>query len=355
MRGLFRIAGRFRPARLIIAGLVLMLAAGCSFGSGGDGRIVYVSDTDGDREIYLLDPETGESSPLTSNKSADEDPRWSADGEKIAYVSVESGDREISVIDREGQDLRRLTDNPGGGRLAPGGRRRSRRWPTSRRTGKGAKQFHKFTPFRWKTGRLRRLRLKERRRSWGTGRRDGQWIVFYNQEPEEERGLWLRNPEGVNQHRITKGEDTEPAWSPNGKYIAFVRNLEEARVIYMARQGKEGAWDEEVEVTRLTNSGADDFSPVWHPDSKTLAFVSTRDGNAEIYTMQATNLEEEGSQRRLTSNNTEDGSPVWSPNGKQLAFVTRLFGSADILVMNADGSEQRRLTKNGGDDVSPDW
>ena len=354
MRGLFRIAGRFRPARLIITGLVLMLAAGCSFGSGGDGRIVYVSDTDGDREIYLLDPESGESSPLTSNKSADEDPRWSADGEKIAYVSLESGDREISVIDREGQDLRRLTDSPG----ADG----SPRWSPAEQTlayvsesQEGGKTVSQIYSISVEDREVTPVTFEGTEAELGDWSPDGQWIVFYNQEPEEERGLWLRNPEGVNQHRITKGEDTEPAWSPNGKYIAFVRNLEEARVIYMARQGKEGAWDEEVEVTRLTNSGADDFSPVWHPDSKTLAFVSTRDGNAEIYTMQATNLEEEGSQRRLTSNNTEDGSPVWSPNGKQLAFVTRLFGSADILVMNADGSEQRRLTKNGGDDVSPDW
>ncbi len=68
-----------------------------------------------------------------------------------------------------------------------------------------------------------------------------------------------------------------------------------------------------------------------------IAFVSTRDGNAEIYVMDA-----DGSrQTRLTFNATPDRTPTWSPNGRTIAFVRGQVGSVSIWLMNADGSEQR--------------
>jgi Tol biopolymer transport system component len=74
-----------------------------------------------------------------------------------------------------------------------------------------------------------------------------------------------------------------------------------------------------------------------------MAFVSDRDGNGEIYVMNA----DGSAQRRLTRNPASDGPPVWSPDGRKIAFVRvtddLTFGS-EIYVMNADGSGQRRLT-----------
>jgi len=89
--------------------------------------------------------------------------------------------------------------------------------------------------------------------------------------------------------------------------------------------------------TRLTENPAEDYSPGWSPDGTRLVFVSARDGNPEIYVMQA-----DGSgQTRLTNNTADDLSPSWTPNGAQIAFVTNRDGNDEIYLMNADGSNQR--------------
>ena len=83
----------------------------------------------------------------------------------------------------------------------------------------------------------------------------------------------------------------------------------------------------------------------------TIAFTSTRDGNAEVYVMRA-----DGSHvRDLSENLAQDGQPSWSPNGKQIAFVSARDGNEQIYVMNADGSAQHRVTHSNDGDTAPVW
>ena len=82
-------------------------------------------------------------------------------------------------------------------------------------------------------------------------------------------------------------------------------------------------------------------APAWSPDGRKLAFVSDRDGNSEVYVMNA-----DGSgQRSLTRNPAYDADPAWSPDGRKLAFVSNRDGSYGVYVMNADGSGPRRLAQ----------
>ena len=60
-------------------------------------------------------------------------------------------------------------------------------------------------------------------------------------------------------------------------------------------------------------------------------------------------------QRRLTNNGADDLTPDWSPDGRRIAFVSHVYGQSEIFVMNADGSQQRRLTNNNAEDFSPNW
>jgi len=78
--------------------------------------------------------------------------------------------------------------------------------------------------------------------------------------------------------------------------------------------------------------------PQW-PD-KLIAFVSRRDGNREIYLMNA----DGSNQRNLTQNPASDDSPTWSPDGQRIAFISNRTGKAEVFVMNADGSNLTRLT-----------
>jgi Tol biopolymer transport system component len=114
-------------------------------------------------------------------------------------------------------------------------------------------------------------------------------------------------------------------------------------------------------VARLTNDGAPERDPAWSPDGSKIAYVrlaSINDWFGEIYVMNA-----DGSDKRLLTQ--RGGSPAWSPDGKRIAFH-RFFSdeslrfeppddppqASSLWVINSDGSDERMITKNGGD---PSW
>ena len=82
-----------------------------------------------------------------------------------------------------------------------------------------------------------------------------------------------------------------------------------------------------------------------------IVFISLRDGNWEIYKMDA----DGGNQTRLTHNKVNDYAPVWSPNGRQIAFERVQDGNWEIYVMDADGGNQRNLTEHPARDNDPHW
>ena len=138
--------------------------------------------------------------------------------------------------------------------------------------------------------------------------------------------------------------------------IAFASNRDGNYEIYvMDADGKN--------QHRLTNHPHSDWEPSWSPDGKRIAFSSDRDGHVhailglptyEIYVMD----DDGGNQQNLTNNPHYDRSPSWSPDGKRIAFMSEREEpplSFDIYVMDADGSNPQRLTENPKDDRDPSW
>ena len=92
-------------------------------------------------------------------------------------------------------------------------------------------------------------------------------------------------------------------------------------------------------LVQLTNADGSDLAPAWSPDGHRIAFQSNRDGNWEIYVMNA-----DGSDvRRLTDDDAQDGEPSWSPDGRRLAFVH----SGRIYEVQASGRGRHSLEQDG--------
>ena len=145
--------------------------------------------------------------------------------------------------------------------------------------------------------------------------------------------------------RISAGGDTAGAAFPgaNGK-IAFASDRDGNYEIYVMNADGSGQ-------TNLTNNPADDHAPAWSPDGSRIAFQTARDGDSEIYVMNTDGSEP----TRLTNNPASDIHPAWSPDGSQIVFTSRRDGNDEIYVMNADGSGQTRLTNNKVLDFLPAW
>ena len=102
------------------------------------------------------------------------------------------------------------------------------------------------------------------------------------------------------------------------------------------------------QITRLTDDPSYDVEPAWSPDGERILFASNRGGNFDIYSMRA-----DGSDVvQLTDDPANDFAPAWSPDGALVAFMTERDGNPSVYLMNADGSQQSVLISDPNSYVS---
>lgn len=133
-----------------------------------------------------------------------------------------------------------------------------------------------------------------------------------------------------------------PAWSPDGKEIAYVS----------FETQKAAVWVQEVasgKRSMLANFRGTNSAPAWSPDGRELAVSLSRDGPSQIFLMTRAG----GDPRRLTNSNAIDTEPVFAPDGKSLFFVSDRGGGPQIYRMPVAGGPPERLTFTGGYNVSP--
>jgi Tol biopolymer transport system component len=212
-------------------------------------------------------------------------------------------------------------------------------------------------------------------------------IVFVSDRTGSDELETMRGGGGTAQRiATTSGSKSDPVISPDGTKIVFTVGaivIGTASPLWIVRSDGTG-------LTQLTTDGANDYRPTWSPDGSHIAFVSTRDGNAEIYEMNADGT----GQTNITNNAANDNSPAWSPSGNTILFAsdrdtvagTQVFsmtssgGSVTPLVVgynpewspsgsrflflrgsqiwiseNASGSSVRQVTSDAGFHFTPGW
>ena len=141
-------------------------------------------------------------------------------------------------------------------------------------------------------------------------------------ENRSTKEVYFADYDGFNVRRVTISRtlNNNPAWSPNGRAIAYTawRPHMDVFVSYIY-QGR-------LDSPAKGSLDVQNWLPAWSPDGAQLAFTSSRDGNSELYIMDidGQNI------RRLTNHPGIDTSPTWSPQGHQLAFVSDRSGSLQV-------------------------
>jgi TolB protein len=140
-----------------------------------------------------------------------------------------------------------------------------------------------------------------------------------------------------------RGSNSAPAWSPDGQTLALTLSREGGSQLYtMGRNGDT--------PRRLTNSGAIDTEPVFSPDGRTIYFVSDRGGGPQVYRMPAGG----GAAERVTFSGAYNISPAVSPDGRTLAYISRQGNTFRLYTMDLSGGggTPQALTDTS-DDESP--
>ena len=195
---------------------------------------------------------------------------------------------------------------------------------------------------------------------------DGRKLAF------QSRGIYVVNVDGSGLQNLTRSPKTDrsPAWSPDGQKIAFDRF---DGFPPQWRPG-DGGPDSDIYVMNADGSGTKnltrnpkpDSGPAWSPDGQKIAFQRVVGvipcgtggcgrGDSDIYVMNADGSE----QRNLTRKpSLRLDSYSWSPDGQKIVFQRRFKGKGknwDIYVINAGGSGERNLTRNPSQDIDADW
>ncbi|MGD2249769.1 MAG: DPP IV N-terminal domain-containing protein [Candidatus Methanofastidiosia archaeon] len=287
---------------LYVGGLLLVFSVvSASHTHDACEKIAFISDRDGNWEIYTMNSDGSHQVNCTKNSYNDGDPCWSPDGSKIAFTTShpEIGDG-ICVMNSDGSNQEELNT------------------------------------------------IYERAHllSWSP---DGKKIAFVASAFGSLRYLsfdiWVLNTDETYAQNVLDDPywDSHPSWSPDGSKLAFTSTREGRWEIYT--MNSDGS-----NIKKLLKSPVFDSYPDWSPDGKKIVFSSRRDVTADIYVVNVdgTHL------KRLTNDSAYDSDPCWSPDGEKIVFYSDRDGDPDIYVMDADGSNIKRLTTDC-DNWSPQW
>ena len=141
-----------------------------------------------------------------------------------------------------------------------------------------------------------------------------------------------------------RGTNSAPAFSPDGQTLAVTLSREGGSQLFLI--GRDGG-----NLRRLTTSSAIDTEPAFAPDGRSIYFVSDRGGGPQVYRTSVSG----GNAERITFNGAYNISPAISPDGRTLAYISRQGGAYRLYTLDLSGSAQPLALTDSNDDESPSF
>jgi TolB protein len=271
-------------------------------------RLTFDSDRDGERmsgtienrgikEIYISDYDGERQTRVTVGRTLNITPRWSPDARSIAYTSYRRGGGNIFISNIFQGTLEEVT--------------------------RGDRIGENWLP------------------AWSP---DGTRLAFSSTR-EGNPEIYVANRDGSNVRRLTNhpGIDISPTWSPAGTQIAFVSDRSGSPQIYIVGADGLGL------VKKTSESWCD--KPTWSPAPYNEIAYASRTGPG--YDIKVLDLAA-GKVSQLTFGEGTNESPAYSPNGRHIAFMSTRSGKNQIFTMTRDGRDVRQITRAGNNSM-PDW
>jgi TolB protein len=262
--------------------------------SADGSHIAFVSNRDGDENIFVISADGNGEQQLTHTAEEKSSPGWTLDGRQVLFSIFANGTSRIYSIGADGKNQHPIGSVPGRSpQISPEGKRvvaSVGSWTDARLMLSGL------------DGSEARAITDESSPVWmGMWSRDGAHIAFTRRDASGLLGVWVMNADGTERRQVThipaaEGQAQYPGWSPDGRQLA-------------------------VQAGRYSKT--ERVSHIWVVDVVT------------------------GDARKLAAHDQPylDETPSWFPDGKRIAFQSNRTGRMEIWVMNADGSEPQQVTK----------
>lgn len=275
-------------------------------------KIVFTSQQNvkhnGNRDIYIMNPDGSEQVNLTRHPAADSQPAWAPTGEKILFTSDRDGIPDIFLMNADGTNVQ----------------------PVFR------KRIGRQTP------------------TWSP---DGRRIAYFRVDARrDEAAIYIAAIDGTGEERIANG--WHPTWAPDGSEIAFVslENLE-IRTINLETR---------AEDIVLPMPNAIVFNPTWSPDGTKIAFTRVnllllilggllKPGEKPLNVQTIYTVNRDGSQlEQIVFDDTKASNPTWAPRGNEIVYH-QLAGKELQLFKITIGSRVSQQLTDKDSNTDPDW
>jgi len=317
-----------------------------------DPQIIFSSRRWWNYDIFIADIYGGHLTQITKNKWIDFNPSVSSDSKKLSFISDRDGNREIYVADLEWLDgytqwrasnLENITNTS------------QHEWtpvfsPVENKIAFSAyfSDNDNYDIFLMNDDGTEKQNITNTSayEKYPQFSPDGSFIILQGWS-KGKMEIFFINLLERNMINITKNHTSNDilphgnAFSPDGQSYVFTSDRDGDRNIYISRING-------TDVKRLTIDKSNDYEPTYSPDGQSIIFTSERMGNKDIYLIDLKTNEI----KNLTQNTGDDWNARFYPDGRKIVFQSNRDGNWEVYMMNLNGSQQVNLTNHPSTDYS---